>query len=268
MMPQSVVEVEKLTKTFGTKRAVDGINLTISEGEIFGLVGPNGAGKTTTVRMLTTLLPPTAGTARIYGYDIKRQATHVRRFIGYVPQALSADGDLTGYENLLIFAKLSGLPRKTRKTRIAEILEAMELTEAAHRRVQYYSGGMVRRLEIGQAMLMRPRLLFLDEPTIGLDPVARRTVWKLLNSFQTQSLLTILMTTHYMEEAEAMCDHVAIMNHGKIAALSRPAELKAATGNPKATLEDAFRFFTGGASEEEGGFRELRRTRRLARRLG
>lgn len=265
---QNVVEVEELTKVFGTKKAVDGVSFTIREGEIFGLVGPNGAGKTTAVRMLTTLLPPSGGTARIFGHDIRREAAQVRKFLGYVPQALSADGDLTGFENLLIFAKLLGMSRREQKTRIAEILEQMELTEAAHKLVKYYSGGMVRRLEIGQAMLTRPRLLFLDEPTVGLDPVARGRVWELLNSFRSAYPLTVLMTTHYMEEADLMCSRVAIMNHGRLAALGNPAELKAAAGNPGATLEDAFRFYTGGACEKEGDFRELQRTRRLARRLG
>ncbi len=268
MAPENAVEVENLTKCFGPKRAVDGISFTIREGETFGLVGPNGAGKTTAVRMLATLLPPTAGTARIYGYDIRKQAARVRGFLGYVPQGLSADGDLTGYENLLFFAKLLGLPRRQREARIAAILEALDLREAAHRRVQYYSGGMVRKVEIGQAMLGRPRLLFLDEPTVGLDPVARAAVWDLVRSFKEQGPLTVLLTTHYMEEAEAMCDRVAIMHRGKIAAIGTPGELKAATGKPSATLEDAFRFFTGDALPEEGDFRELRRTRHLARRLG
>lgn len=267
-MPEAIVEVQGLTKIFGDKKAVDDISLTIFEGEIFGLVGPNGAGKTTTVRMLTTLLPPTAGTALISGYDIRKQASHVRKHIGYVPQALSADGDLTGYENLLIFAKLLGIPKKKREERIQEILNIMELQDAAHKRVQHYSGGMVRRLEIGQAMLMQPDLLFLDEPTVGLDPVARRTVWDLLEAFRKHSSLTVLVTTHYMEEAEAMCSRVAIMNRGRIAALGSPDELKAATRIEGATLEEAFRFFTGDSYEEEGDLREARRTRRLARRLG
>ena len=233
-----------------------------------GCVGPNGAGKTTTVKMLTTLLPASGGSARIHGYDIRQQPSQVRRFIGYVPQALSADGDLTGYENLLMFCKLLGISGTERPRRIQEILEMMDLTEAAHRRVKQYSGGMVRRLEVGQAMLMRPSVLLLDEPTVGLDPVARGTVWDLLNNFRQQYPLSILITTHYMEEAEALCDRVAIMNHGHIAALDSPAALRAGTGKPGATLEDAFRYYTGGNYEEEAEYRDIKRTRKIASRLG
>ncbi|MGD0154164.1 MAG: ATP-binding cassette domain-containing protein [Thermacetogeniaceae bacterium] len=263
-----IVIVASLTKQFGSRLAVNQISFAIAQGEVFGLVGPNGAGKTTTVRMLATLIPPTAGSASIHGFDIRKQPTQVRRYIGYVPQALSADGDLTGYENLLIFAKLIGIPPAERSKQIEEILAVMELTDAAHTRVKQYSGGMVRRLEIGQAMLMRPSVLFLDEPTVGLDPVARGTVWELLHSFRQQYPLSILITTHYMEEAEALCDRVAIMNHGRIVALGSPGKLKAATGQPGATLEDAFRFFTGGDYEEEANYNELKRTRKIARRLG
>ncbi len=268
MSPKYAIEAEGLTKVFSLHRAVDGVSLSIKEGEIFGLVGPNGAGKTTTIRMLTTILPPTAGTARIYGYDIIRQAHGVRKLTGYVPQAISADGDLTGYENLLIFAKLLGIPKRLRQQKISETLQAMGLEEAAHKKVRYYSGGMVRRLEIGQAMLVQPRVLFLDEPTIGLDPAARLTVWEILKNFRQQFSLTILLTTHYMEEAEVLCDRLAIMNNGKIAASGTVEELKKATQKPKATLEDAFRFFTGGDYARGGDFRELKRTRKLARRLG
>jgi ABC-2 type transport system ATP-binding protein len=257
-----------LTKNFGSKTAVDHVSFDIPWGEVFGLVGPNGAGKTTTVKILTTLLPPSGGSARIHGYDVTKHPAKVRRFIGYVPQALSADGDLTGYENLLIFCKLLGISGAERSRRIQEVLEMMDLTEAAHRRVKQYSGGMVRRLEVGQAMLMRPSVLLLDEPTVGLDPVARGTVWDLLNNFRQQYPLSILITTHYMEEAEALCDRVAIMNHGHIAALDTPAALKTGTGQPGATMEDAFRYYTGADYEEEEDFRDIKRTRKVARRLG
>jgi ABC-2 type transport system ATP-binding protein len=268
MVETEIVHVENLTKLFGHKAAVDHISFSVPQGEVFGLVGPNGAGKTTTVKMLTTLLPSSGGSASIHGYDIRKHPSQVRRFIGYVPQALSADGDLTGYENLLMFCKLLGISGTERPRRIQEILEMMDLTEAAHRRVKQYSGGMVRRLEVGQAMLMRPSVLLLDEPTVGLDPVARRTVWDLLNSFRQQYPLSILITTHYMEEAEALCDRVAIMNHGHIAALDTPAALRAGTGNPEATMEDAFRFYTGGDYAEEADYRDVKRTRKIARRLG
>jgi ABC-2 type transport system ATP-binding protein len=264
----SIVSVEALTKNFGSKAAVDHISFEIPRGEVFGLVGPNGAGKTTTVKMLTTLLPSSGGRARIHGYDVSRQADQVRRFIGYVPQALSADGDLTGYENLLIFCKLLGISGTERLRRINEVLELMDLTEAAHRLVKQYSGGMVRRLEVGQAMLMRPSVLFLDEPTVGLDPVARGTVWDLLNNFKQQYPLSIMITTHYMEEAEALCDRVAIMKHGRVVVLDSPAALREGTGKPGATLEDAFRYYTGGDYEEEGDYRDVKRTRKIARRLG
>jgi ABC-2 type transport system ATP-binding protein len=267
ILPKTVI-VESLTKRFGPKTAVDHISFDISQGEVFGLVGPNGAGKTTTIKMLTTLLPPTGGSARIQGCDIRKQPGQVRRSIGYVPQALSADGDLTGYENLLIFCKLLGIFEPERSRRINEVLELMDLIEAANRKVKQYSGGMVRRLEVGQAMLMRPSVLLLDEPTVGLDPVARGTVWDLLNSFRQQYPLSILITTHYMDEAEAICNRVAIMNHGRIAAMDSPDSLKAMTGQPGATLEDAFRFFTGGEYEEEADYRGLKRTRKIARRLG
>ncbi|NPV90603.1 MAG: ATP-binding cassette domain-containing protein [Firmicutes bacterium] len=268
MNQRAAVEAEKLSKSFGDNWAVDGIDLTINEGEIFGLVGPNGAGKTTTIRMLTTILPQTSGEARVFGHNVRKRPERVRKLIGYVPQALSADGDLTGFENLLVFAKLVGIPRSSRREKINQVLSRMGLEEAADKRVRYYSGGMVRRLEIGQAMLIQPRILFLDEPTIGLDPVARGTVWELLGGLSRETSLTILLTTHYMEEAEALCGRVAIMNHGRLAVVGTPDELKAATGKAGATLEDAFRFFTGGDYEREGNFRELKRTRRLARRLG
>jgi len=264
----SIVSVEALTKNFGSKTAVDHVSFEVPRGEVFGLVGPNGAGKTTTVKMLTTLLPSSGGRARIHGYDVSKQAGQVRRFIGYVPQALSADGDLTGQENLLIFCKLLGISGAERSRRINEVLELMDLSEAAHRLVKQYSGGMVRRLEVGQAMLMRPSVLFLDEPTVGLDPVARGTVWDLLNNFKQQYPLSIMITTHYMEEAEALCDRVAIMKHGHIVALDSPAALREGTGKPEATLEDAFRYYTGGDYEEEADYRDVKRTRKIARRLG
>ncbi len=268
MAEQGIVIVENLTKNFGNKTAVNHISFTIAKGEVFGLVGPNGAGKTTTVKMLATLIPCTSGTALVHGYDIRKQPTQVRRFIGYVPQALSADGDLTGYENLLIFAKLIGIPKEERARRIEDILEVMELTDAANKRANQFSGGMIRRLEIGQAMLMQPDLLFLDEPTVGLDPVARGTVWDLLHNFRQHYPLSILITTHYMEEAEALCDRVAIMNRGIISAMDTPDALKAATGHPDATLDDAFRYFTGAEYEEEADYRDVKRTRKVARRLG
>ncbi len=261
------VEVKNLVKRFGNHEAVAGINFNIERGEVFGLLGPNGAGKTTTIRMLATLLPPTSGQLLIEGIDVLRQGGLVRQVIGYVPQALSADGTLTGYENLLLFAKLLRLDKKERQRRIQEILALLNLQEAAHRLVREYSGGMVRRLEIGQAILHRPRVLILDEPTVGLDPVARHTVWNTLKQLRQETGLTILITTHYMEEAEAACQRVAIMNRGQIAAQGTPAELKEETGNPGATLEDVFTYFTGDQLETGGSFLEMRKTRRRLQRF-
>ena len=217
-MPESTVilETDGLTRRFDDKTAVDAMTLSVGQGEIFALLGPNGAGKSTTIKMLTTLLPPTSGAARVAGFDIVRQAAEVRRQIGYVPQLLSADGSLTGYENLSIFAKLYDIPRRQRRERIHEALDFMGLTDSANRLVQQYSGGMIRRLEIAQSMLHRPKLLFLDEPTGGLDPLARQAVWERIAQLRDEDRMTIFFTTHFMEEADAWCDRLAIMNHGKV----------------------------------------------------
>jgi ABC-2 type transport system ATP-binding protein len=248
--------------------AVDALTLTVEAGEVFGLVGPNGAGKTTVMKMLTTLLPPTSGTALVAGFDIVRKAANVRRSVGYVPQMLSADGGLTGYENLLLFAKLYDIPRRERQARVRGALAFMGLDEAADRLVRNYSGGMIRRLEVAQAMLHRPPVLFLDEPTVGLDPVARRAVWERISALGTEYGTTILLTTHYMEEADSLCDRVAIMHRGKVVALGTPAALKASVGGDGATMEDVFTHYTGGVLESGGSYRETARTRRTVRRLG
>ena len=264
----SVIEVHELTRRFGGFTAVDGISFQVPAGETFGLLGPNGAGKTTTVRMLTTLLPITSGAATVGSFDVQRAPVEVRRLIGYVPQMLSADGALTGYENLLLFARLYGLPRSERGGRIADVLRFTGLEEVASNLVRTYSGGMVRKLEVALAMLHRPQVLFLDEPTVGLDPMARRSVWEHLRALRADFGTTIFLTTHYMEEADQLCGRVAIMNHGRIAALGTPAELKGQTGKPEATLEDAFAHFTGDVMETGGGWKDVRQTRRTARRLG
>jgi ABC-2 type transport system ATP-binding protein len=254
-----------LTRRFGALTAVDGLDLAVPGGAIFGLLGTNGAGKTTVIKMLTTLLPPSAGTARVAGFDIRRDAPQVRRHIGYVSQMLSADGELTGYENLLISAKLYGLSRRERRERIEESLRFMELDAAASRLVSHYSGGMIRRLEIAQSMLHRPQVLFLDEPTVGLDPLARRAVWERIQLLREQFGTTILMTTHDMEEADHLCDTVALMTLGRLVALGAPADLKLALG-PETTLDDVFIHYTGGG-EERGTFQDAARTRRTAHRL-
>lgn len=263
----SIVVARNLTRRFGDFTAVAGINLEVTDGEVFGLLGPNGAGKTTTIKMLVTLLPPSDGNASVGGYDIARQAGQVRRLLGYVPQALSADGALTGYENLMVFARLYDVPGNEQRSRVEEALDFMGLTDAAKRLVSQYSGGMVRRLEIAQTLIHRPRVLFLDEPTIGLDPVARRNVWNHLDDLRVQYGTTLFVTTHYMEEAEELCTRIAIMNKGKIVALDTPEGLIAGVGNPDATLEDAFAHFTGDSLESGGTFRDARQTRRTAGRL-
>jgi len=247
---------------------VDHLDLAVGAGEIFGLLGPNGAGKSTVIRMLTTLLPPTSGRAAIAGQDVASRATQVRRAIGTVPQLLSADGNLTGYENLLIFAKLYDVPRAARAGRIHEALALAGLEEAAGRLVRTYSGGMIRRLEIAMAMLHRPRVLFLDEPTVGLDPTARQAIWnhgrQMVRDFGT----TIFLTTHSMEEADALCDRVAILNRGRAAVTGTPAALKESVGGPETTLDEVFAHYTGNRLETEGNYREISRTRRTAARLG
>jgi ABC-2 type transport system ATP-binding protein len=247
--------------------AVDRLTLRVDPGEIFGLLGPNGAGKSTTIKMLTTLLPPTAGSARVAGFDVVQEAPEVRRHIGYVPQLLSADGGLTGVENLTLSARLYGLGRAERRRRIAEALVFMDLVAAADHLVRTYSGGMVRRLELAQAMLHEPGVLILDEPTIGLDPVARHAVWQRLLELRHRSGMAILLTTHDMEEADELCDRLAIMHEGAVVTLGAPAELKVALG-PEASLDDVFIQAVGGSIAEGGDYRDIRRTRSTAQRLG
>jgi len=261
-----ILETKALTKRFGTLVAVDDFSISISPGEVFGLVGPNGAGKTTVIKMLTTLLSPTAGNAWVAGYDIVHDAANVRRRIGYVPQLLSADGSLTGYENLLIFAKLYHVPRGERDKRIREALRVMDLSQVADKMVHDYSGGMIRKLEIAESMLHRPKVLFLDEPTVGLDPVARNAVWDHVRQLRTEYGTTILLTTHYMEEADTLCDRVAIMHLGKLAAIGSPTELKASVGEG-ATLDDVFVHYSGYEVDAVGNWRDVSRARRTARRL-
>jgi ABC-2 type transport system ATP-binding protein len=264
----AILETQKLTRRFSSLTAVNDLSISVDAGEIFGLLGPNGAGKTTVIKMLTTLLPPSAGTAQVGGFDIQKRAGDVRRVIGYVPQMLSADGTLTGYENLLVFAKLYDIPRENRAMRLRDSLTMMGLTEAADKLVRNYSGGMIRRLEIAQSMLHRPRILFLDEPTIGLDPIARKAVWKHIDRLGREFGTTIFLTTHYMEEADNLCDRVAIMHLGKVTAIGTPQELKSSIGGDGATLEDVFAHYGGAALDSGGTYREVFRTRRTARRLG
>jgi ABC-2 type transport system ATP-binding protein len=266
----SAVHTEQLTRRFDTVTAVDGLDLDVGAGEVFGLLGPNGAGKTTTIKMLITLLPPSGGRAEVAGHDIQRESRLVRRSIGYVPQLLSSDGALTARENLMASARLYHLPAFERTARIQEALAFTGLEAASDRLVRTFSGGMIRRLEIAQAMLHRPEVLFLDEPTVGLDPIARRTVWGHIRDLRRTAGTTILLTTHYMDEAAELCTRVGIMHLGKLVALGTPSELAAQAG-PGKNLDDAFSHFTGAAldeGEQGGQYRDVARTRRTARRLG
>lgn len=265
---QTVIETKLLTKQFKDLTAVDHIGFTIGKGEIFGLLGPNGAGKTTTIKMLITLLKPTSGTATVGGYDIMKNPIQVRRTIGYVPQMISTEPNLTGYENMNIFAKLYDVDSKTRKHRVEESLQRMGLTESRNKLVSNYSGGMVRKLEIAQSLLNKPSILFLDEPSVGLDPIARMHIWEHIQTLKEEYGATILLTTHYMEEADKLCDRVAIMSRGKVSIIGTPAELKSKLDVENATLDDVFVHFTGSELDESSGFRDIKRTRRTAKRLG
>ena len=265
----AAVLCRQLTFSYGQQVAVDRVDLEIRPAEMFGLLGPNGAGKTTTIRILTTLLPPQSGSAEIFGVDVGLRPVQVRRLIGYMPQQLSADSGLTGRQNLMLYARLYGLGRRDRRAVTEEVLEATGLADAADRLVRTYSGGMVRRLELAQALVSSPRLLILDEPTTGLDPIGRSAMWERIQSLREESGLTVLITTHYMEEADRLCDRVAMMHQGSIRAVGTPGELKSAQGEG-ATLEDVFRAIAGRGleSEEGGGYRAVRGARRAANRLG
>lgn len=260
-VPTAMIFAEHLTKRFGELAAADDISLSVAAGEIFGLIGANGAGKSTLVKMLTTLLPPSSGMASVAGFDVVRQAAEVRRHIGYVPQLLSADGDLTGRENMLLSARLYASRGAARE--IDQALSTMGLAEAADRLVKYYSGGMIRRLEIAQAMLHQPLVLFMDEPTVGLDPLARDAVWEHVRRLRQSFGMTMLITTHYLEEADQLCDRIAIMCRGRVVAVGSPGELKASVG-PGASLDDVLSSVTGESAEADGEYSDVRRERRSA----
>jgi ABC-2 type transport system ATP-binding protein len=265
----NAVTLQGVSYRFGEHLAVSNLDLTVEAGECFGLLGPNGAGKTTTIRLLNTLLPLQDGEVRVFGLDVRREAMAVRRLLGYVPQQLSVEGALTGRENVNWFARLFDVPRKERAARVAEALALVDLSDAADRLAGTYSGGMIRRLELAQALVNRPALLVLDEPTVGLDPIARDSVWERVRDMQIEYGMTVLLTTHYMEEADLLCDRVAMMHLGTLRTVGTPSDLKAELG-PDASLEDAFRHHTGSGliDEEKGGLRSVRSTRRTARRLG
>jgi len=221
------IEVDHIVKKYGDFTAVDDVSFNVKDGEIFGLLGPNGAGKSTLIRMMTTLIPITSGTAHIEGHDVAKDPDSVRRTIGVIPQALTSDLDLTVEENLNIYAKLYDVPAKERKRSIDELLGLVDLTKWRDAQTKTLSGGMRRRLEIARGLVHHPKIFFLDEPTTGLDPVSRVAVWEMLGNIKSQRQLTILITTHYMDEADRLCDRIAIVDHGKLVALDAPMALKA-----------------------------------------
>ena len=223
----NAIDVQDVVKRFGDFTAVKGITFAVAEGEIFGLLGPNGAGKSTLIRVLTTLLVPTSGRALVNGFDVVKQSDGVRQSIGVIPQAMTSDLELSVEENLIIFAKLYGVPRQKRERLITDLLAAVELTQWRDKQVRHLSGGMRRRVEIARGLVHEPRIFFLDEPTTGLDPVSRVAVWEMLQKIKSERNLTVLLTTHYMDEADRLCDRIAIVDHGELKALDSPLKLKA-----------------------------------------
>ena len=222
----AAIKVEHAVKRYGTFEAVKDVSFSVADGEIFGLLGPNGAGKSTLIRMMTTLIPLTGGKATVAGHDVAKDPDDVRRVIGVIPQALTSDPDLTVEENLSIYAKLYSVPRAERAKNITDVLEAVDLIKWRDAQTKTLSGGMRRRLEIARGLVHNPRIFFLDEPTTGLDPVSRIAVWEMLDNLRRTRQLTMLLTTHYMEEADKLCDRIAIVDHGKLVALGTPIELK------------------------------------------
>jgi ABC-2 type transport system ATP-binding protein len=242
------IDVRDIVKTFGEFTAVDHVSFSVKVGEIFGLLGPNGAGKSTLIRMMVTLLPPSSGTALVNGFDVVTQADEVRRSIGVIPQAMTSDLELSVRENLLIFAKLYGVPREKRSHLIHDLLAAVELLQWADKPVKQLSGGMRRRVEIARGLVHEPRLFFLDEPTTGLDPVSRTAVWTMLQRIKAERGLTVLLTTHYMDEADKLCDRIAIVDHGRLVVLDTPEALKASIpgrSGESVTLDEVFVHYTG-----------------------
>ncbi|HKD82222.1 MAG TPA: ATP-binding cassette domain-containing protein [Candidatus Angelobacter sp.] len=225
--PPNAIEVVNIVKRYGNFTAVDGVSFHVAEGEVFGLLGPNGAGKSTLIRMMTTLLEITSGTALIEGSDVRKDPDRARRCMGVIPQAMTSDGDLTVWENLSIYSKLYGIPTEEREKSIDELLELVDLTQWRNAPARNLSGGMRRRLEIARGLVHRPKIFFLDEPTTGLDPVSRVAVWEMITKIKQQRHLTVLITTHYMDEADRLCDRIAIVDHGKLVALDTPRALKA-----------------------------------------
>ncbi len=258
-----IIEVKKLEKEFGTLRAVNNISFNVKEGEIFGLLGPNGAGKTTTVKMLTTLVKPTKGTATVAGYDIIKDSNNVRKSIGIVFQDPSLDDELTGRENLEFHAILYNIGKKERKKRIQEAFKLVELEDKADVLVKNYSGGMKRRLEIGRGLLHEPKVLFLDEPTVGLDPQTRRHIWDYIQKLSKEKKVTLILTTHYIEEADYLCNRVAFIDHGKIVALDTPKVLKDKLGGDVVSLQ-----INSGIERLKSEFRKKKYVKTISNRDG
>jgi ABC-2 type transport system ATP-binding protein len=272
-MTQPAIDCTHLSHRYGDVTAVDDLSFDVRAGETMGLLGPNGAGKTTVVRVLTTLSPVQEGEVHVFGLDARRDTIDIRSNIGYVPQQLSIESALTGRQNVDLFARLYDVPRKQLRARVDEALDAMQLLDVAENLAGTYSGGMVRRLELAQALVNRPSLLILDEPTVGLDPIARDGVWSQVAKMQDDYGMTVLLTTHYMEEADALCDRVALMHHGTLRAVGSPADLKSGLSSPTSpepTLEDVFRHYAGSDLSEDDArqnLREIRSSRRTARRV-
>ncbi len=241
MAETKAIKVVDIVKRYGNFTAVDGVSFDVAEGEIFGLLGPNGAGKSTLIRMMTTLLEITAGDAFIDGHDVRKEPNEARRCMGVIPQAMTSDGDLTVWENLSIYSKLYSIPAAEREASIKELLELVDLTQWSDAPAKNLSGGMRRRLEIARGLVHRPKIFFLDEPTTGLDPVSRVAVWEMIGSIKQKRNLTVLITTHYMDEADRLCDRIAIVDHGKLVALDSPRALKSSI--PGSTVIEAQ--FTG-----------------------
>ncbi len=274
MTPDDVLAIDcrHLTHRYGQFTAVEDVSLQVRHGETLGLLGPNGAGKTTVVRVLTTLTPVQHGEVHIFGLDTRRHTMDIRHNIGYVPQQLSIESALTGRQNVELFARLYDVPRAELRERVTVALEGMHLLDVADEPAGTYSGGMVRRLELAQALVNRPLLLILDEPTVGLDPIARDSVWEQVQRMQAEFGMTVLLTTHYMAEADALCDRVALMHHGRLQAVDTPAALKQSVSGDGdgATLEDVFRHYAGselGEDTRRSAIREVRSSRRTARRV-
>ena len=262
----AAVLVDDLVVRFGEIEAVSGVSFAVATGEVFGLLGPNGGGKTTAIRVLTTLLRPTHGRALVAGHDVDHEGLAVRQVIGYVPQAISIDGALTASENLEFYGRVTGVSKRERRERIAQAVEAMDLGSFLDRLGRTLSGGMLRRLEIATALLNRPQVLFLDEPTVGLDPTARRMVWERLEILREEAGTTLVVTTHQMDEAERQCQRIAIMDLGALVAQGSPDEL--CSQFDVSSLDDVFTIATGYEIGEGGSFRDARASRRLSRRLG